>query len=193
MYTSGTRYTCKPRRPAALHSYTWLPATQTWPVSQQRGSRSGSMKNHVDHRDEELIGTPFFMTIWNVVLWRVLYFRHSSVGAEGFGDELWQNSCSHMTLFYFRHGWALPGGMSTGGYDEPGIFVIDAICSMTKFKMSYGKTSWMLLFLLVRGTIPNNSFSWENAYICRADFQSIFCKMLAYTPSTFQYLWAVLQ
>ena len=40
-------------------------------------------------------------------------------------------------------------GMSTRIYDELGIFIIDAICSMTKFKMSYGKTSWMLLFLLV--------------------------------------------
>ena len=52
-------YTCKPRWPAALHSYTWLPATQTGPVSQQRGSWSGSMTNHADRRDEELIGAPF--------------------------------------------------------------------------------------------------------------------------------------
>ena len=53
-------YTCKPRRPAALHSYTWLPATQTGLVSQQRGSRSGSMTNRADPRDEELIGAPFY-------------------------------------------------------------------------------------------------------------------------------------
>ena len=52
-------YTCKPRRPAALHSYTLLPATQTGPVSQQRGSRSGSMTNRADRRDEELIGAHF--------------------------------------------------------------------------------------------------------------------------------------
>ena len=52
-------YTCKSRWPAALHSYTWLPGTQTGPVSLQRGSRSGSMTNRDDHRDEELIGTPF--------------------------------------------------------------------------------------------------------------------------------------
>ena len=52
-------YTCKPRRPAALHSYTWLPATQTGLVSQQRGSRSGSMTNHADRRDEKLIGALF--------------------------------------------------------------------------------------------------------------------------------------
>ena len=56
-------YTCKPRRPAALHSYTCLPATQTRPVSQQRGNRSGSTPNHADHRDKELIGAPFFMMI----------------------------------------------------------------------------------------------------------------------------------
>ena len=53
-------YTCKPRRPTTLHYYTWLPATQTGPVSQQRGSRFGSMTNRADHRDEELIGAPFF-------------------------------------------------------------------------------------------------------------------------------------
>ena len=28
-----------------------------------RGSRSGSMMNHADHWDEELIGAPFFMMI----------------------------------------------------------------------------------------------------------------------------------
>ena len=54
-----TGYMCKPRRPTALHSYTWLLATQTGPISLQCGSRSGSMTNHGDHRDEELIGTPF--------------------------------------------------------------------------------------------------------------------------------------
>ena len=54
-----TGYTSKPRRPAALHSYTWLPATQTGPVSQQRGSWSGSMTNRADRRDEGLIGAPF--------------------------------------------------------------------------------------------------------------------------------------
>ena len=52
-------YMCKPRWPTALHSYTWLPATQTGPVSQQRGSRSGSMMNRTDRRDEELIGALF--------------------------------------------------------------------------------------------------------------------------------------
>ena len=56
-------YMCQPRRPTALQSYTWLPATQTGLVSQQRGSRSGSMTNRADHRNEELIGAPFFMTI----------------------------------------------------------------------------------------------------------------------------------
>ena len=38
--------------------------------------------------------------------------------------------------------------------DEPGIFVIDGIRSMMKFKMSYAKTSWMLLFLLVETRRP---------------------------------------
>ena len=52
-------YTCKSRWPTTLHSYTWLPGTQTGPVSLQYGSRSGSMTNRDDHRDEELIGTPF--------------------------------------------------------------------------------------------------------------------------------------
>ena len=52
-------YTCKPRRPAALHAYTWLLATQTRPFSQQRGSQSCSMTNRVDRRKEELIGAPF--------------------------------------------------------------------------------------------------------------------------------------
>jgi len=52
-------YTCKPRRPAALHSYTWLPATQTGPVSQQRGSRSGSMTSHGHYRYEELMAGYF--------------------------------------------------------------------------------------------------------------------------------------
>ena len=56
-------YTCKSCQPAALHSYTWLPATQTGPVSQQRGSWSGSMTNRADRRDEELIGALFFMMI----------------------------------------------------------------------------------------------------------------------------------
>ena len=56
-------YMCKPRRPAALHSYTWLPATQTGLVSQQRGSWFGSMTNRSDRRDEELIGAPIFMKI----------------------------------------------------------------------------------------------------------------------------------
>ena len=107
-------YTCKPHRPAALHSYTWLPATQTGPISQQRGSRSGSMTNRADRRDEELIGAHFFMTIWNVVLWRALYFRHCSVWAEGFGDERWRNSCFHVTCFYFRHSWALFEGCRRG-------------------------------------------------------------------------------
>ena len=52
--------TCKPRRPAALHYYMWLPATQTGLVSQQRGSWFGSMTNRSDRRDEELIGAPFY-------------------------------------------------------------------------------------------------------------------------------------
>ena len=52
-------YMCKPRRPTALHSYMWLPATQTRLVSLQHGSRSGSMMNRADRRDEELIGAPF--------------------------------------------------------------------------------------------------------------------------------------
>ena len=107
-------YTCKPCCPAAMHSYTWLSATQTGPVSQQRGSRSSFLMNRADHRDEELIGAPFFMTIWNVVMWRAFYFRHSFEGAEGFGDELWWNSCFHMTRFYFRHGWALFEGCRRG-------------------------------------------------------------------------------
>ena len=52
-------YTCKPCCPAAMHSYTWLPATQTGPASHQCGSRFGSMTNRPDRRDEELIGAPF--------------------------------------------------------------------------------------------------------------------------------------
>ena len=46
-------------------------------------------------------------------------------------------------------------GMSTRTYDESGIFIIDAICSMTKFKTSYEKISCMLLFLLVILAIPS--------------------------------------
>jgi len=46
-------------------------------------------------------------------------------------------------------------GMSMRTYDESGIFIIDAISSMTKFKTSYEKISCMLLFLLVILAIPS--------------------------------------
>ena len=119
------------------------------------------MTSHDHHRYEELMGT-VFLTIWDIGIWHVFYFHHSSIGAKVCADELWWNICGSVTRVLFSSWLRSAQGLLPKTYDELGIFVIDVICSMTKFKMSYGKTSWMLLFLLVRGTIPNNSFSWEN-------------------------------
>ena len=106
------------------------------------------MMSQSHHKYEELIGT-VFLTIWDIGLWHVFYFHHSSIGAKVCADELWWNICGSVMRILLSSWLRSVHGLPPKTYDEPGIFVIDVVYSMMKFQMSCGKTSWKVLFLLV--------------------------------------------
>ena len=72
------------------------------------------------------------------------HHKYEELMVHRFCDDMRCFSMMHVFLSSsgFQNTWGLPPMI----YDELGIFVIDVVCSMTKFQ-----TSWKLLFLLVIG------------------------------------------
>ena len=65
-----------------------------------------------------LDGELFFVMIWNIILWRAFYFRHSSAGAEDCANELWRNPICSVTRVLLLSRLRSVRGLTMKTYDE---------------------------------------------------------------------------